>query len=42
MAEAVIHREEVVGLLFTLNDILISLQRIEGLLGDDEEEDDEG
>ena len=31
MTEPVIHREEVVGLLFTVNDILVSLQRIEGL-----------
>ena len=42
MAEPVIHREEVVGLLFTMHDILAWLYRIEGLLADDEEEDDEG
>jgi len=42
VAETVIDRAEVVALLFTVNDILASLYRIEGLLTDDEEEDDEG
>jgi hypothetical protein len=40
VAEPVIDRAEVVALLFTVNDILASLYRIEGLLT--EEEDDEG
>ncbi len=39
----VIHREEVVGLLFAVHDILATLYRIETLLRDDDaEEDDEG
>jgi hypothetical protein len=44
MAEPVVFREEIVGLLFTLNDVLASLRRIEILLGGDdgEEEADEG
>jgi hypothetical protein len=43
--EQVIHREEVVQLLFSVTDIAHSLARIEGLLGGgdtDEEEADEG
>ena len=44
MAEPVVNREEVVGLLFTVNDILWTLQEIEKRLreDDDEEEDDTG
>jgi hypothetical protein len=34
----VIEREEVVGLLFTVSDIARSLERIEGLLRDDDGE----
>jgi hypothetical protein len=42
--ENVIHREEVVGLLFGVSEIAYSLRRIEILLGgeDGEEEADEG
>ena len=38
------HREEAVGLLFNVSDIVSTLVRIETLLGGDdgEEEDDEG
>jgi hypothetical protein len=44
VTEPVIHRDELVGLLFTVNDIAKSLARIEELLrGDDGlEEPDEG
>ena len=42
--EPVRHREEAVGLLFNVSDIVSTLVRIETLLGGDdgEEEDDEG
>jgi hypothetical protein len=42
--EPVIYREEAVGLLFNVSDIMNTLVRIERLLGGDdgEEEDDEG
>ena len=44
MSDGVIERDEVVALLFTVNDISVTLTRIEQLLrGDDEEEEaDEG
>jgi hypothetical protein len=44
MEQPTIHREEVVGLLFAVNDISRTLSRIEELLRDDdsEEEDDAG
>jgi hypothetical protein len=44
VADPFIEREEVVALLFAVNDIARSLERIEGLLGGDdgEEETDEG
>ena len=45
VAEPVIHREEVVGLLFTLNDMSTALREIHDVLveeDDGEEEDDEG
>jgi hypothetical protein len=43
MDEELISRGEIVALLFTVHDIASSLDRIEGLLGDDdgEEETDE-
>jgi hypothetical protein len=42
--ETLIHREEIVALLFNVSDMARSLARIEALLGgeDDEEEADEG
>jgi hypothetical protein len=45
VTEPVIYREEVVGLLFTLNDMSTALREIHDLLAeedDGEEEDDEG
>ena len=44
MDEALIERDEIVALLFTVNDISVTLTRIERLLGgeDEEEEADEG
>ena len=44
MEEPVIHREEVVALLFNVSDIALTLTKIERLLGGDdaEEEADEG
>ena len=44
MPEPVIERGEVVALLFTVNDISVTLTKIERLLrgGDEEEEADEG
>jgi hypothetical protein len=40
--ETLLSRDEVVGLLFTVNDVSLSLIRIEALLKDDDaEEDDE-
>ena len=45
MAEPVIHREEVVGLLFTVNDMSEALREIRDVLVEDddgEEEEDEG
>jgi hypothetical protein len=45
MAEPVIYREEVVGLLFTLNDMSMALREIHDFLAEEdngEEEDDEG
>jgi hypothetical protein len=44
VADPVIERDEVVALLFNLSDIVVSLRRIERLLGeeDGEEEADEG
>jgi hypothetical protein len=44
MAEALIDRDEVVALLFNVSDIVAALLRIEGMLkeNDGEEEADEG
>ncbi len=42
MDKFVISREEAVALLFNVSDMARSLERIEGLLGDGEEETDEG
>ena len=45
MAEPVIHREEVVGLLFTVNDMSEAIREIRDALVEDddgEEEEDEG
>ena len=41
MTEPVIYREEVVGLLFTMNDISDTLARIYALLRDEEDDDGE-
>jgi hypothetical protein len=44
VADLLIERDEIVALLFTVNDISVTLTRIERLLGgeDEEEEADEG
>jgi hypothetical protein len=44
MPDSVIERDEVVALLFAVNDISVTLTKIEQLLGggDEEEEADEG
>ncbi len=44
MAEPLIERDEIVGLLFNVSDIAVTLTKIERLLGgrDEEEEADEG
>jgi hypothetical protein len=44
VAESVIERNEIVGLLFNVSDIAVTLTRIERLLGGDDEaeENDEG
>jgi hypothetical protein len=44
LTEPLIHRNEIVGLLFNVSDIAVTLTKIERLLGgdDEEEEADEG
>ena len=44
MADTLIERDEIVGLLFNVSDIAVTLTKIEPLLrgGDEEEEADEG
>lgn len=41
MKEPLIHRGEVVALLFNVSDIAVTLNKIEGYLGDEGEEEEE-